>query len=60
LFPADELEECAVLAAALLLLIEQGQVVVIERIEPVVPVDVQGENCAADQRKIKDQAIFPG
>ena len=40
LVPPDELGECAVLATALLLLIEQGQVVAIEGVEPLLPVDV--------------------
>ena len=40
LVPPDELGECAVLATALLILIEQGQVVAIEGVEPLVPVDV--------------------
>ena len=40
LVPPDELGECAVLATALLLLIEQGHVVAIKGVEPLLRVDV--------------------
>jgi hypothetical protein len=53
LVPPDELGECAVLATALLLLIEQGQVVAIEGVEPLLPIDVLELVLSGTARKSK-------
>ena len=55
LVPPDELGECAVLAAALLLLIEQGQVVAIEGVEPLLPVDVLQLVLAGTAREVETE-----
>ena len=56
LVPPDELGECAVLATALLLLVEQGQVVAIEGVEPLLPVDVLQLVLSGTAREVENGA----